>query len=80
MNLKTISISVGAAWALCIFLSGIAASAGWCSGFVRVMAYIYIGYKPGFMGAITGAAWAFLDGAVFGLIIGFVYSGLSNAD
>ncbi len=78
LNLKALAIAIGAAWSLCVFLAGLAASFGWCSGFVEVVGSIYIGYKPGLLGAVVGAAWAFFDGAIFGLIIGLVYNRFSR--
>lgn len=57
-----------------MLFAGWASILGWCAKFVEIMASIYIGFKPTFLGGIIGAIWGFIDGAVGGAIIAFVYN------
>jgi hypothetical protein len=41
---------------------------------VTVLSSLYIGYSPTFLGGIIGGIWAFVDGAIAGAIIAWVYN------
>jgi hypothetical protein len=76
LSIKGLAISVGVAWAAIVLFIGWVAIFGWGTKVVEVMSALYIGYAPTWLGGIIGAAWAFVDGAIGGLIIALVYNAL----
>ncbi len=72
-------ISFGLALALTsavfTFVLGLmAAFFGWGLVIVQVLASLYIGYAPTFVGTIAGAVWAFVDGFIAGVMIAWLYN------
>lgn len=80
LNVKALAVALGTSWALCILFAGWAAIFGWSLQFVEVMASVYLGYDASFMGAIIGAFWGFVDGAIAGVIIAFVYNMIAKGE
>jgi len=74
LDVKALALALGITWALGVLLAGWVAPTGWCDGFVRVMASVYLGYEPGFTGGLIGGIWAFFDGAIGGMVIALVYN------
>lgn len=74
LNVGSLALAVGALWASYMFFIGISSAYGWGNAFLDVMKSIYIGFSPGLIGAITGAAWGFLDGAIAGAVVAYVYN------
>jgi hypothetical protein len=75
LNVKALTIAGGILWSLYMLCIGWASwLIGWGTGFVTAMSSVYIGFRPTFFGGIIGAVWAFLDGAVAGAIIAWVYN------
>ena len=75
LNILALGASLGIVWAAGLFVTGLFANPmGWGSEFVNVMGSIYIGYKTGFVGAIIGAVWGFIDMFVAGVVIGWIYN------
>ena len=74
MNVKALTLSLGIVWGVAIFLTGIIAMFGWGTYMVDVFSSLYIGYKASFFGAIIGMIWAFVDGALFGFFISYLYN------
>lgn len=69
------AVAIGFTWALALFVAGILANlSGYCIEFVNALSTFYIGYKPGFTGAILGAIWGFCDLFIGGLIFSFIYN------
>lgn len=56
------------------FLGLMAAFFEWGVGLVWVLASLYIGYSPTFVGTIAGAVWAFVDGFAAGVMIAWLYN------
>ncbi len=77
---KALAVSLGLTWSMVILLAGWVSAIGWCVQFVEVMGSVYIGYKPGFVGGIIGAVWAFFDGAIGGLVIALIYNAVTRAE
>ncbi|MAF50353.1 MAG: hypothetical protein CMM10_19020 [Rhodospirillaceae bacterium] len=62
-----------------VFLLGIAASAlGWGGLAAQVLSSIFVGFEPTFVGAVTGAVWAFVDGFIAGLLLAWFYNKLAT--
>ncbi len=73
-NLWKFCLALGIVWGVASLLAGWFAALGWGELYVRVMASIYIGYEPSFLGGIIGGVWGFFDAAVFGLALAFIYN------
>ena len=78
LSVKGLAIGLGASWAICMLLAGWASIFGWGTKFVEVMASVYIGLKPTFLGGIIGAIWAFIDGAIGGMVIAIIYNAVTK--
>ncbi len=75
LDIKALGLSFGIVWAMAIFLSGICSLFfNWCTGIVIVFSSIYIGYSATVVGSLIGAAWAFVDGAIFGIVVAWLYN------
>jgi hypothetical protein len=78
LSVKGLTISLGVAWAVFVLFIGWAAIFGWGTSVVEALSSLYIGYAPTWLGGIIGAAWAFVDGAVGGLIIALIYNAVAG--
>ena len=74
LSFRGVAIGLGATWALIMFLAGLLSIYGWASEIVHFMSSIYCGYGPTFVGALLGALWGFIDGALFGLLFVFFHN------
>ena len=77
INVWSFCLALGIIWAAGTLLAGWFAALGWGGMYVRILGSVYIGYAPDFWGGILGAVWAFFDGAIFGLALGWLYNKLS---
>jgi len=73
-----LGIAVGALWAIYVFCLGIVAMFNWGVPMVDMLASLYIGYAASILGAIIGAIWAFVDGLIAGIVVGWVYNMLAK--
>jgi hypothetical protein len=79
LNVKALAIAGGVLWGMYMLLIGWAAWLfNWGTGFVVAMSSVYIGFRPTFFGGIVGAVWGFIDGAVAGAIISWVYNSVAT--
>ncbi len=75
LGVVSFGLALGVTSAILVFLLGISAALlGWGVPLAAVLASLYIGFGPTFVGSITGAVWAFVDGFVFGLLIAWFYN------
>jgi len=78
LNLKALILASGILWALAIFLTGLGnlICAGYGDTFLQVIASVYPGYHAtrSLGDVIVGSMYALFDGAVCGLIFGWVYN------
>ena len=74
LNVKALAIGVGVSWATCMLFAGWASMFGWGAKLVELMSSVYIGFAPTFLGGLIGAMWGFIDGAIGGAIVAFVYN------
>ena len=77
LSVKGMALALGITWALCVVLLGIAGMFGWGIGVVAALGTLYIGYEATFLGLIIGAVWGFIDCAIGGAIIAFLYNKLA---
>jgi len=74
LNVKALAVGLGVLWGFMMLFVGWASIFGWGTKFVEIMASIYFGFAPTFLGGIIGAIWGFFDGAIGGAIIAIVYN------
>ena len=75
LGVISFGLAVGVAWAIgVVLLAAMAGLTGWGVALAAVLQSLYLGYGPSFVGAIAGAAWGFVDGFVFGMLIAWLYN------
>lgn len=75
LGVISLGLAIGVVSAVFVFLLGLmAAFFGWGVELAYVLASLYVGYSPTFVGAITGAVWAFADGFIVGALIAWLYN------
>ncbi|MFG0316487.1 MAG: hypothetical protein ACF8XB_04380 [Planctomycetota bacterium JB042] len=83
LNVKAMALSIGLLWAVMIlFVGAVATVRGPQDGslygkeFLLLVASIYPGYDgaPGFGSTIVGALYGFVDGAIGGALIAWLYN------
>ncbi len=75
LGVISFGLALGITSAIMVFLLGVMASLfGWGVPVAQVLASLYIGFGPTFVGAIAGAVWAFVDGFIFGVLIAGFYN------
>src|SRR5262245_43082011 len=68
-------LALGVVWGLSLLIAGLVAMAtGWGQGFIDTMGTVYLGFQATVVGSIIGAAWAFIDLFIFGVIIASIYN------
>jgi len=78
LNVKALAFGLGVSWGSAMLFLGWASMFGWGIKFVEIIASVYIGFAPSFIGGIIGAIWGFFDGAIGGAIIAFVYNTIAE--
>ena len=84
VSIKSLAIACAVLWGGCVLLLGIANAiwSGYAVAFLEVVDSIYPGYHAG-GGAgsvIVGTLYAILDGAVAGLLFGWIYNRFAGVD
>ena len=78
LNLKALTIAFAILWAGVVFIVGLANLIwpGYAKAFLLMLASIYPGYKASglFGDMIAGSLYALVDGAIMGLILGWLYN------
>ncbi len=69
-----LGVAIGVLWAIYVGCVGITAMFGWGNALLAALASLYIGYQASVIGALIGAAWAFVDGFIAGVVIAWVYN------
>ena len=74
-NVLGLGLALGIACAIyAFFIGAVAWLFGWGTSVVEVLSSLYIGYDATFLGALIGTIWAFVDGFIGGVIIGWLYN------
>lgn len=47
---------------------------GFGGGMVTIISSVYHGYDASLMGGLFGLGWGFIDGFIFGLLVGWIYN------
>lgn len=77
LNTKALGIALGLAWGAAILCVGLCHLVwpAYGGAFLDLVSSVYPGYRVGGFGSvIVGTLYAFVDGAVCGMIIGWVYN------
>ena len=83
LNLKALSVALALFWAGVVFMVGLA-NLIWPTygrAFLEMLASIYPGYHASgtFGDVISGSLYALVDGAIVGLIFGWLYNLIAGA-
>jgi hypothetical protein len=77
-NLRALALSAAVFWGLALLLTGLANKlwSGYGAGFLGIVSSIYPGYNASgsLLDLIVGTLYAIVDGAVGGLIFGWLYN------
>ncbi len=73
-----LGVAIGVLWAIYVFGLAITAMFGWGTALLESLASLYIGYEASVIGALIGAAWAFADGFIAGVVITWVYNAIAK--
>ncbi|NGX28652.1 MAG: hypothetical protein K940chlam1_00836 [Candidatus Anoxychlamydiales bacterium] len=74
LNVRAFTIATGITWGLFMLFLAWISSFGWGIRDVSVIAGLYLGYTPTFLGGVIGAIWGFIDGAIGGFIFSYFYN------
>lgn len=84
LSVKGLALGLGILWGACIFLVGIGNLIwpGYGVAFLDLARSIYPGYgaSGGFWGVIVGTLYGFLDGAVGGFVIAWLYNQFASSE
>ncbi|MDP8266039.1 MAG: bacteriophage holin [Candidatus Aceula meridiana] len=80
LDVKAFGLACGILWAAVMLILGIInIFCGWGSELSKMMASLYIGYKPTILGSLIGAAWGFADAGIGGVALAWLYNKLAKA-
>jgi len=76
VNTKVVALTLGIVWSLYLLAISIIAMSSEVYGHnvTEFIMTLYPGYSLSFVGVIYGMLWAFLDGAIFGVLFSFIYN------
>lgn len=78
LNLKAFALTTGILWGAVMLLTGLANLiwAGYGVAFLQLMASLYPGYHADrtFLDLVVGTLYTLVDGAVVGLVFGWLYN------
>lgn len=74
LSIKGLGLALGLTWGAGVFLLGLAGALGWGRPIVELLGSGYLGYGPSLGGSLIGGLWAFVDGAVGGIVIAWLYN------
>jgi hypothetical protein len=84
LSLKGLALSFGIIWGGCVFLVGLGNLIwpDYGAAFLDLARSIYPGYgkTSGIWGVIVGTLYALADGAVLGLVLGWLYNRFQRGD
>lgn len=78
LDIKAFAVACGITWGICVFCLALLTYFGYASEFVELISSVYIGYKPGILGAVIGAFWGFVDAGIGGLVLAWIYNRIAK--
>ncbi len=77
IDMKKLALGLGIGWGVYVVLiAWLAGTIGWGDKIVPVLGSLYRGYDATFIGGLIGGVWGFVDGAICGVIVAWVYNRL----
>jgi phosphotransferase system glucose/maltose/N-acetylglucosamine-specific IIC component len=81
LSIKSMALALGIFWAAAVFLVGLAHLIwpGYGGALLALVASLYPGYDAdaGFFSLIVGTVYAFVDGAICGAVVAWLYNRFS---
>ncbi|MCA9394563.1 MAG: bacteriophage holin [Candidatus Omnitrophica bacterium] len=75
LNIRAFALALGIHWGLGCFIMGLAGIKHEAPAtFVRTVGTMYYGYAPTPLGSLAGMFWGFLDAAVAGALLAWLYN------
>lgn len=75
LDARALGLSLGVLWGLSVVFMGLAAMAcSWAARFVHLLSSLYIGYDATITGSLIGGVWGFVDAAIAGVLIAWLYN------
>lgn len=74
LSIKGLGLALGVMWGAGVFFLGLMGTFGWGTPIVELLGSGYIGYGPSLGGSVIGGIWAFVDGAVGGIVLAWLYN------
>jgi hypothetical protein len=74
LSIKGLGLALGVMWGAGVFLLGVMGTFGWGTPIVELLGSGYIGYGPSLGGSVIGGIWAFVDGAIGGIVLAWLYN------
>jgi|TARA_B100000809_G_scaffold150383_1_gene147897 hypothetical protein len=75
LNVKAAALSFGVFWSIMTMICA------WC-GLNEIVAFLqpyYLGIDTSFVGGLIGGFWGFIDGAIGGFLVAWLYNKFNNA-
>jgi hypothetical protein len=79
LSVKGLGLALGLTWGAGVLALGLLGAAGWGRPVVDVLGSLYLGYRPTLPGSVIGGAWAFVDGALAGVVVAWLYNRVSGS-
>lgn len=80
LNVKALGLTFGILWSASVLILGLLSMAfDWGTDFVETLSSLYFGYEPTILGSVIGAAWGFVDGFIFGVLVAWLYNLLNQS-
>lgn len=75
LDVKAFGLAFGIICGAGMFVLGILSMRlSWGTKIVDIISSVYLGYKSTFSGSLIGAVWGFVDGAIGGVLIAWLYN------
>ena len=75
LDVRAFGFTLGCIWSFGVLALGVVSMlSNWGSRTVKLFSTVYIGYRATLSGSFIGAAWGFVDGAISGTVIAWVYN------
>ena len=81
LDVRAFGLAMGILWSAGVFVLDVAAMVmpgRWGEAIISILSNVYVGYEPSILGAVIGAAWAFADGLVGGVLLAWLYNKLAK--
>ena len=75
LDVRAFGLMLGCIWSVGVLALGIVSMlSNGGARIVKLFSTVYIGYRATLQGSLIGAAWGFIDGAISGIVIAWVYN------